>query len=151
MSIKYCFGNIGLGKKKLEHFFLAKNQTQKRKSMSIIVIYIIMVNRQAVEWRNYVRNCLEKGSGTELKAKDKRFVTSVINCCHCNLVLFVFQKMNHENLHLLLKSWITNMFCKKDNLTTIFEISWLSVKAILVLVDKDLENSKALQVWFCTV
>ena len=63
-----------------------------------------MVNRQAVEWRNYVRNCLEKGPGAELKAKDKRFVTSVIDYCHCNLVLFVFQKMNHENLHLLLKS-----------------------------------------------
>ena len=62
-----------------------------------------MVNRQAVEWRNYVRNCLEKGPGAELKAKDKRFVLSVIDCCHYHLDLFVFQKLNHENLHFLLK------------------------------------------------
>ena len=46
-----------------------------------------------------MRNCLEKGSGAELKAKDKRFVLSVIDCCHYHLELFVFQKLNHENLH----------------------------------------------------
>ena len=55
-----------------------------------------------------MRNCLEKGSGAELKAKDKRFVTIVINYCHYQFssfcvsktesrkFAFLFEKLNYE-------------------------------------------------------
>ena len=47
-----------------------------------------------------MRNCLEKGPGAELKAKDKRFLTDVILIVVITIYIFLcFKKLNHENLH----------------------------------------------------
>ena len=80
------------------------------------------------------------------KIKGLLLVLSIV-FIYNHLDLFVFQKLIHRNC--ILKSWITIIFCNRDNLTTIFKISWFSVKATLVLGRNDIENSKTSMVLYC--